>query len=65
MLKSYDRSSVQMHEEVVKLRKTLDHMNLVKFHHSYTEGSSVRCFVLEPLEIATGTFADVAEQRTG
>ena len=51
-------------QEAARVRKTLSHMNIVKFHHSFIEKRSVRCFVLEPLEIATGTFADVAEQRT-
>ena len=51
-------------QEAARVRKTLSHMNIVKFYHSFTEKSSVRCFVLEPLEIATGTFADTAEQRT-
>ena len=50
-------------QETAKVRKTPSHVNIVKFHHSFTEKSSVRCYVLEPLEIATGTFADVAQQR--
>ena len=50
-------------QEAARVRKTLSHVNIVKFHHSFTEKSSVRCYVLETLEIAIGTFADVAQQR--
>ena len=45
------------------LRKSLDHPYIVKFHHSYSEGGHVRSFVLEPLIIAHGSLADVAQQR--
>ena len=52
-------------KEWENMRKSLDHKHIVKFHHSYKEeGSSIRCFVLEPLEIAYGTLANVAQQRT-
>lgn len=45
------------------LRKSIDHPNIVKFHHSYSEGGRVRSFVLEPLIIAGGSLADGAQQR--
>ena len=45
------------------LRKSLDHPNIVRFHYSYSEGGHVRSFVLEPLIIAHGSLADVAQQR--
>ena len=55
----------RMLKEAERLRKRLDHLCITKLHHSYLEErSSTRCFVLEPLEIADGTLATVAELRT-
>ena len=55
----------RMLKEAERLRKRLDHLCITKLHHSYLEEkSSTRCFVLEPLEIADGTIATVAELRT-
>ena len=57
-------TSSMMTEEAERMRKNLNHENIVKLHHSYLEKEgSIRCFVLEPLIIADGTLATVAQQR--
>ena len=48
-------------KEWEKIRKSLDHNYIVKFHHSYNEGGRVWSFVIEPLIIAGRT---MAQQRT-
>ena len=50
-------------KEWERLRKSLDHPNIVKFHYSFSEGVRDRSFVLEPLMIADVSLADVAQQR--
>ena len=58
-------ATTPMTKEAETLRRILDHEDIVKLHESYTEDNgSTRCFVLEQLDIAEGTFADVAQQRT-
>ena len=50
-------------KEWEKMRKSLDHSCIVKFHHRYNEKGRVWSFVIEPLSIADGTLATVAQQR--
>ena len=60
------------------MRRSLEHLNIVKFHYSYSErsclrrvvasgdlsqGDVYRSFVLESLDFAGGTVATVAEKR--
>ena len=55
----------EMPKEARKVRRSLDHKNIVKYFNSYTEErGSLRCFVLEPLLIPHGSLATVAQQRT-
>ena len=70
-----DRFATKEWEDV---RRSLEHLNIVKFHYSYSERSCLgrvvasgdlsqedvyRSFVLESLDFAGGTVATVAQQR--
>ena len=70
-----DRFATKEWEDV---RRSLEHLNIVKFHYSYSErsclrrvvasgdlsqGDVYRSFVLESLDFAGGTVATVAQQR--
>ena len=65
VLKISAQNTKPMTKEAETLRRSLDHKYMVKLHESYTEDDgSTRCFLLEQLDIAYGTLADVAQQRT-